>query len=139
MCILNGYEVHLYDYSYAGIKGYSKALRDLLSIHRDTYNIVVEDVHSYSAQGVKSVFSFGQRLGEIEGMLQTLELTYSKVSPKTWQKKLDIEPKSGKKGIYEKISTFYPDVVLTGPRGGILDGRCDALSMAYYLKLKEVQ
>jgi hypothetical protein len=96
--------------------------------------IILESVASMHGQGVKSVFSFGQRLGELEGMLQTMELGYDKVRPQAWQKICGVKPKSGKKGIYETISKIYPKAELLGSRGGILDGRCDALSMAHYAR-----
>lgn len=49
-------------------------------------SIYVEEVHSMPKQGVKSMFSFGQRLGEIIGCLEALELDYKLVLPQQWQK-----------------------------------------------------
>ena len=88
------------------------------------------------SQGVRSVFSFGQRLGELEGMLQTLGLGYVMPRPQEWQKACGIKPKSGKKGTHEALSKIYPKAELLGPKGGINDGRCDALGIAHYLRGK---
>lgn len=96
----------------------------------------LEKVHAMPGQGVTSMFSFGQRLGELEGMLQTLELGYVMPRPLEWQKACGVKPKSGKKGIYEVISKIYPKAQLLGPKGGIIDGRCDALGIAHYLRGK---
>lgn len=94
----------------------------------------IESVNSMPGQGVKSVFSFGQRLGELEGMLQTLEIGYEMPRPLTWQKACGVKPKSGKKGVYETLSKIYPKAELLGPKGGINDGRCDALGIAHFLR-----
>ena len=120
--------IDLFDFKKNGIKEYVRPLKLIDS----SYSILIEQVHAMRGQGVSSTFSFGQRLGELEGMLQTLDLTYSKVIPQKWQKLVGVEPKSGKKGIYSAISNIYPNSQLTGKMGGILDGRCDALSIAYY-------
>jgi len=98
--------------------------------------IGLEKVNAMPGQGVKSMFSFGERYGELQGMLQTLELGYVLVRPTEWQKACKVKPKSGKKGIHSVISKIYPKAELVGPRGGIIDGRCDALSIAHYLRGK---
>lgn len=133
MCIL--YEdntVDFYDYKSNQLQTYIDAHIDA----EDLQSIAVERVSSRTGQGVKSVFSFGQRLGEIEGMLQTLGLHYNTVPPQTWQKYCNVEPKSGKLGIAAAITALYPDIQVYGPRGGLLDGRCDALGLAHYAKHK---
>lgn len=96
--------------------------------------IGVESVHAMRGQGVTSMFSFGQRLGELEGLLVALKRGYDKIRPQTWQKACNIPAKSGKKGTHEVMSRLYPSAILTGPKGGILDGRCDALGIAHYLR-----
>lgn len=122
------------DFKENSLRGYISWLKDVIATHGNPAMIVVERVASMHGQGVKSVFSFGQRLGEIEGMLQTLELGYEFVRPQLWQKECGVRPKSGKKGIYETISKIYPSAELLGARGGVIDGRCDALSMAHYCR-----
>jgi hypothetical protein len=118
------------DFKTGGISVYAKLLK---TIKKPTM-VTVEDVFSMTGQGVKSVFSFGQRLGEIEGMLQTLEIGYVKVRPQVWQKLCKVEPKSKKAGVYAAVSKIYPTAPLTGPKGGLIDGRCDALGIAHYLR-----
>lgn len=96
----------------------------------------VEKVHSMPNQGVSSTFTFGQRLGEIEGVLKTIGFKYELIPPQVWQKSCGIPPKSDKKAIASIISSYFPLANLNGPRGGLKDGRSDALGIAYYLKQK---
>ncbi len=101
----------------------------------------IEDVHALFGSSAKATFSFGQRLGELEGMLQSMSIGYIKVKPKEWQKHCNIVmPKKAttaikKKTTYNIISNIYPLAELKGKMGGILDGRSDALGMCHYLRL----
>ena len=96
----------------------------------------IESVHAMPGQGVSSCFTFGQRLGELEGMLMTLGIPYELVPPRNWQKACGIQPKSDKKAIANVLSKLYPQASLYGTKGGLLDGRSDALGLAHYLRLK---
>ena len=128
MCILEDANTHIFaDFKSNGIQGYADLLSDI-----DISTIYLEEVHAMPGQGVSSMFSFGRRFGELEGMLQTLKLKYTLVRPSLWQKTIGVVPKSGKKGIYEVVSQLYPNAQLLGSKGGIQDGRCDALGIAHY-------
>jgi hypothetical protein len=120
-----------------GLKKYIQIITEYMK--RFDLIICIEQVHSMPNQGVKSVFSFGQRLGEVEGMLQTLGLEYNFVSPRSW---INFTKSGGKKttkrDIYEYVHSMYPDADLLGPKGGIRTGITDALGIAhFYKKLKE--
>lgn len=133
MCIITETSIEFYDFKKGGIPNYVKALQALDK--NDTGFIYLEKVHSMTAQGVKSVFSFGQRFGELQGMLLTLGLDFNLVPPRTWQKQIGVEAKSGKEGIRKTVESYLNDTtVLYGPKGGLLDGRCDALGIALYGK-----
>lgn len=116
-------------------------LRDYIKFIKDHSPkfAIVEKVHSMPNQGVRSMFSFGQRLGEIEGMLQSLNVPYELVNPKEWQRALHIPPKSSKEFIADTILKLYPRANLIGSRGGLKDGRSDALCLVHYglLRYKE--
>ncbi len=130
MCILGSdNSTQFWDFKTSNISGYTIALSTVTPAL-----VAIEAVSSMPGQGVKSMFSFGQRLGELEGMLQALNIGYVKPRPREWQKVCRIKPKSGKKGIYDVISKIYPKAILKGSRGGLLDGRCDALGIAHYLR-----
>lgn len=133
LCILHEDNRTIFvDFKQDGLKGYIDILSSLENIQR----IGLEKVGSMPGQGVKSMFSFGQRLGELEGMLQTLHLGYIMTRPAEWQKSCGVKPKSGKKGIYEVVSKIYPNAELNGTRGGIKDGRCDSLGIAHNSRIK---
>lgn len=122
------------DFKKGELKGYISWLKDLIETHGKPTIIAIEKVRAMPGQGVSSMLSLGRRVGELEGMLQALDLGYVEIRPQEWQKVCNVVPKSGKKGTYKAVSTVYPDAELTGPKGGLLDGRCDALGMCHYLR-----
>lgn len=103
----------------------------------DTYSVslvMVEDVHSIFGVSAGSNFNFGFNLGLIHGLLEQIQTMKDTVTPKKWQKQLGITEKGKgiKKNVHEMIQKLYPEATLTGPRGGLLDGRSDALAIAHY-------
>ena len=138
MCSINEHnEIVFLDYAKEGIIGYSDRLQYLLKTS-NIKHVCIEQVHAMPGQGVKSMFSFGQRFGELIGMLQALKIGYSLLPPREWQKMMKITDKSGKKGTFDKLSEMYPTQLkqLVGIKGGILDGRCDALGIASAARIK---
>lgn len=118
---------------------YSEHWADELSLIKaeyDVYMIVAEKVHSMPGQGVKSVFSFGWKLGELEGILHTLGLPYILVRPQEWMKGLSLpkDKTARKKELASLASSMFPMAEIYGARGGLKDGRSDALMIASYCK-----
>ena len=105
------------------------------SLHRYQNNIWVEDVHSMYGMSAKSNFGFGRNLGKV---LTIAELIVDKkplmVTPKIWQKYIGVtvKGKAIKKEVAKIAQGLYPDAELYGQRGGLLDGRADALMIAHY-------
>jgi len=131
LCILaEDNTIEFFDYSKSKISGYASSNITKCLI------IGLEKVSSMPGQGVKSMFSFGQRLGELEGMLQALKLSYATPRPQEWQRFCGVVAKTGKQGTYDVISKLYPHAELTGSKGGILDGRVDALGIAHFIRYK---
>lgn len=106
-------------------------------------SIYVEEVHSMPRQGVKSMFSFGQRLGEIIGCLETLELEYKLVKPQQWQKEFFKKTKVEKNNdntkeqianiIYNRF--MYLSSKLIKRTGRINTDLTDAIAISYtYMK-----
>lgn len=95
---------------------------------------VLEQVSAMRGQGVTSMFSFGANYGWWKCALQWMRISWREVRPQTWQRAVGITPKSGKQGAYIVASRLYPTAELTGPKGGIKDGRADALLLAHYIK-----
>ena len=97
--------------------------------------IWVEDIHSMHGMSAKSNFSFGKNLGIVttiaELMIGHLPKT---VTPKIWQKYIGVTAKGKaiKKQVAKIAQYLYPQAELHGKRGGLLDGRSDALMITYY-------
>ena len=96
----------------------------------------LENVHSLYGMSAKSNFSFGRnfgialaiaKLGTSDGLIQ-------QVTPKIWQKYVGVTAKG--KAIKQQVAKIaqylYQQAELHGKRGGLLDGRSDALMIAYY-------
>lgn len=132
LCILDNRQISFIDYKDKALRGYIQHIKDL---NKDNIVVAVEEVNSMPKQGVKSTFTFGTNYGLIQGMLQALEIPYILVKPQIWQKKLLIPAKSDKKKIASIILNIYPNALIYGVRGGLLDGRSDSLCIAHYMKL----
>jgi len=111
-------------------------------------NLTIEDVHSLGGMSAKSNFQFGRNLAFIETLAHLWYKDVEYVQPKVWQKGCGIEfnypllASTTEKAKYRKrwIGMFakqlYPNADIYGPRGGLLDGRADALMIAHYSYLK---
>ena len=133
MCVISNGKVLFKDFD---LKDYSNTLKAFLDTDDTELMVAIEKVHAMPGQGVSSSFSFGQRLGELEGMLTALQIPYELVAPKDWQKACGIPAKSDKKGIASVIQKLYPTAELYGNKGGLRDGRSDALGLAHFIRLK---
>ena len=97
--------------------------------------IWVEDVHSMFGMSAKSNFGFGRNFGTV---LTITELLTGKdpntITPKIWQKYIGVtvKGKAIKKEVAKIAQDLYPNAELYGQRGGLLDGRADALMIAHY-------
>lgn len=98
------------------------------------YSAMIEDVASLPNVSAKSNFSFGYNLGSVTTLLMAMALPLDKVRPKAWQSYVGIKPKSPtiKKDVAEIVTRLYPTCDIYGPRGGLIDGRSDALAIAHY-------
>lgn len=100
---------------------------------------VVEKVHSMPRQGVRSIFTFGKGVGVVLGVLQALNIPWVEVSPQVWQKAvLWGVPGEGKAKSLLWAQKIFPGVPLETKRGRKLDGRADALALAWYGVSEEI-
>lgn len=101
---------------------------------------VIEFVSARTGQGVSSTFTFGDYFGSIKTFFETLGIDYYLVMPKAWQTHFEClnESKADsdhhKKVIAEKCASVFPDAELYGPRGGLKDGRSDAILIADFFR-----
>lgn len=108
-----------------------------LKTWRRDYHIVgaiLEDVHAIHGTAARSTFAFGANTGYWEMGLTAAMIGYFKPPPQTWQKGLvkKSDGDSTKERAYKVASRLFPAAELKGPRGGHLDGRSDALLMAWF-------
>jgi len=97
--------------------------------------IWIEDIHSMHGMSAKSNFSFGKNLGIVTTIAELMVGHLPKtVTPKIWQKYIGVtaKGKAVKKQVAKIAQYLYPQAELHGKRGGLLDGRSDALMIAYY-------
>jgi len=99
-------------------------------------NIWIEDVHSLFGMSAKSNFGFGRNLGIVIAIAEivTKGAITNTVTPKIWQKYIGVTAKGKaiKKQVAEIATSLYPTATIHGKRGGLLDGRSDALMIAHY-------
>jgi Holliday junction resolvasome RuvABC endonuclease subunit len=102
----------------------------------DVHAVWLEDVHSMFGMSAKSNFGFGRNLGVVTAISQmaTEGMIANTVTPKIWQKHIGVTAKGKaiKKQVAEIAQKLYPTAELYGKRGGLLDGRSDALMIAHY-------
>ena len=96
----------------------------------------LESVHSMPREGVSSAFKFGTGYGVWKGILASFEIPFMQPTPQAWQKGIPErgteDKKKAKTAIVMYASQCFPSAApfLRGPKGGIKDGRADALMIA---------
>ncbi len=95
----------------------------------------------------KSNFQFGRNLGLLEVIIHYAFNEVEYIQPKAWQKACGIKFEYPKKATASQKSKIrkettaarclelYPNADIYGPRGGLMDGRADALMIAHTLTL----
>lgn len=124
-----------------------KAVKHLF-INYDLKKIMIEDVHSVFGASAKANFNFGFNCGLLYGIIRSAGIGLDTVQPKVWQKHIGIVTRIRKKGapvipatvrkkelkkdIAAICERLYPHVNIRGTRGGLIDGKSDALMIAHY-------
>ena len=96
--------------------------------------IMIEDVKSLFGMSAKSNFSFGYNVGVVNTLALASEVAVDNVMPKKWQKHVGVRAKGKdiKKDVASICDRLYPHVSIRGPKGGLQDGKSDALMIAHY-------
>lgn len=87
----------------------AKYISDLVERHPDVH-AVMEEVHAVFGSSAKATFAFGEINGYIKGILTALEVPYTLVQPKVWQKEVWVnqdmvyDTKGGKEGKPRKVA-----------------------------------
>ena len=107
-----------------------------LQNQKDCRVIMIEDVHSLPGMSAKSNFQFGRAVERVNLLASLTDIPVELVQPKKWQKFIGVTAKGKaiKTDVADIASKLYPDTqhLLYGPRGGLLDGKSDALMVAHY-------
>ena len=89
----------------------------------------LERLSAMPGQGVTSMFSMGQSLGVVLGILAALDIATTTIPPRTWQKALDVP--QGKDGSRYRAAQLFPAHAAKFARVKD-DGRSDAALIAAY-------
>ena len=98
---------------------------------------IIEKVNAFYKSSAKSAFTFGGNFSAWQMALSCYSIPYEFITPRQWQKAMFDSAKQlddTKKQSYERASRLFPNLELKTKRGKILDGRCDALLLAEYLR-----
>lgn len=96
----------------------------------------LEKVGAMPGQGVVSMFSFGQSVGYIKGVLESFRIPYQEITPQKWKREFGLTSDKAKSA--EVCRKLFPDVsLLASPRcKKPHDGMAEALLMAEYARRK---
>lgn len=95
--------------------------------------VVLEKAWGRKGEGGRNAFSFGRATGIAVGILYSLGLPFIEVAPATWMSALLKDRREeGKARSIAWAREHFPDAELVTKRGRMLDGRSDALALAYF-------
>ena len=96
----------------------------------------LEKVGARPGQGVVSMFSFGQSVGYIKGVLESFYIPYQEITPQKWKREFGLT--SEKAASAEVCGKLFPKVSLlaTSRSKKPHDGMAEALLMAEYARRK---
>ena len=96
----------------------------------------LEKVSARPGQGVVSMFSFGQSVGYIKGVLEAFRIPYQEITPQKWKGEFGLN--SEKAASAEVCRKLFPDIsLLATPKcKKPHDGMAEALLMAEYARRK---
>jgi len=100
--------------------------------------IMIENVHAIQGTSAGSNFKFGYNTGVVNALAEASGIGVDKITPKMWQKTIGVKAKGKaiKKEVASIAERLYPQAEIRGARGGVLDGRSDALMIAHVTYLK---
>tara|TARA_B100000519_G_C14217876_1_gene425959 strand:+ start:807 stop:1346 length:540 start_codon:yes stop_codon:yes gene_type:complete len=94
-------------------------LSESLPLNGDRYNMYcfMEHVHAFPGQGVVSTFSFGQNLGQWEGILASQDIPVEYVAPRKWMDIYSTPSKltrrMRKRYLRDQAEIIYPNIKMT--------------------------
>ncbi|MBU2685660.1 MAG: hypothetical protein KKF27_20655 [Gammaproteobacteria bacterium] len=108
----------------------ANTIRTIKDVRKDChFKAALEKVHSMPKQGVSSSFKFGTNFGIWKGILASFQISFIEPTPQIWQKGV-VKKAQDETPKLAAARRIWPNAELMGPKGGIKDGRCDALLIA---------
>ena len=106
----------------------------------DDVIVGLENPTTRPGEGAEPCKRFGEGIGFLKGMMTAHQVPYTCVPPNLWKGRLGLPGKTHRnanKSGAQLLITHYPNAenLIYGPRGGILDGRLDALLIAHWMKV----
>ena len=100
----------------------------------------LENPTTRPGEGAERCFRFGRQIGSLEALLHRSGNDYCLISPMLWKNRLGLDGKTiagANERAAEEFERLYPEhkALIHGPRGGILDGRMDALLICHFLRM----
>ena len=89
-----------------------------------------EKVGAMPKQGLASTFTFGMGYGIAQALAIAAGHRLSFVRPQTWKARMLRDASKTKHAACGVARNLFPEAELTGKRGGLKDGRCEALLIA---------
>lgn len=107
----------------------------------DVEAVALEKVWSRAHDGRKATTTFMQHVGFLKGLLFAADAPVEEVLPQKWQSHMLMELKRLRAPVAHKnkpsldaAPLLYPALDFKGPRGGLKDGRADAVMIAHWAK-----
>lgn len=121
-------------YNIAEVRRILSQIRD--EAHRNCYPVQLwlEKSQAMPDQGCVSHFNYGVGFGILQCASICLDIPLNLVAPVTWKKVVMAGQGKEKAAAVYRAQQLFPHVVLTTPRGRLLDGRAEALLIAHYGK-----
>lgn len=112
---------------------YLKEIRDI-NFNKQYKNeeifCVLEKAQTMPKQGIKGAFSYGRGYQAIIDALTVASIPFIEVHPAKWKKLFSLN--QNKKRSIMVAQQLFPDISYYGDRGGLKDGRAEAILLAEY-------
>tara|TARA_R110000851_G_scaffold187318_1_gene337109 strand:- start:16702 stop:17175 length:474 start_codon:yes stop_codon:yes gene_type:complete len=89
-------------------------------------SVIIEKVGSQATDSKQSIFTFGKNTGAMQSAVACAVTDIKYILPQKWKSATGFIKKD-KKAPAKKCCEIYGAELFTGPRGGLLDGRGDAV------------
>lgn len=90
----------------------------------------IEKAQAMPKQGVVGIFTYGVGYGKILATLELMGIPVRLVRPAVWKRSLGLG--KDKADAVQRAKSLAPDMDLETPRGRLLDGKAEAMLIAYY-------